>query len=195
LFSGIFGFFVVKMVYRKQHIISEETLVELLRARDSKGMNILYDNYSAALFGVILRIVENREIAEDILQEGFVKIWNNFQSYDSSKGRLFTWMINICRNQALDKLRSKAEMNSSKNQSLDNAVNMIDGSANFKNNVDTIGIKELTEKLEEEQKVIIDLLYFKGFTQAEAAEKLNIPLGTVKTRSRMAILKLREYFQ
>src|SRR5207253_4702565 len=73
---------------------SEEELVILLQNRDQKAFSYLYDNYAAALNGVIYRMVENRELAEDILQEAFIKIWNNFSNYDSLKGRLFTWMLN-----------------------------------------------------------------------------------------------------
>ena len=79
----------------------------MLLAREAKGIEILYDNYSAALYGVIHRIIQNDEIAEDVLQETFLKIWNNFGQYDSVKGRLFSWMINIARNGAIDKIRSK----------------------------------------------------------------------------------------
>lgn len=188
------SFVEVIMSYTKHHTITEESLVEMLRNRDMRGISILYDNYSKTLFAIIIRIVENKELAEDILQEAFVKIWNNFSSYDSTKGRLYTWMLNIARNQALDKLRSKAENNSSKNQSLDTIVHIVDNVDSYKTNIDVIGVKEITEKLDPEHKIIIDLLYFKGYTQAETADKLQIPLGTVKTRARMAIIKLRQYF-
>ena len=77
---------------------SEEELVLLLQNHDQQAFSYLYDNYSAALNGIIYRMVDNRELAEDILQEAFVKIWNNFSSYDTGKGRLFTWMLNITRN-------------------------------------------------------------------------------------------------
>src|SRR6188508_2589331 len=84
----------------------EAYFVESLRARDEKALSLLYDKYSAALFGVALKIVKREELAEDVLQETFIKIWTAFSQYDSSKGRLFTWMLNICRNQAIDKIRS-----------------------------------------------------------------------------------------
>ncbi|HNP49634.1 MAG TPA: sigma-70 family RNA polymerase sigma factor, partial [Bacteroidia bacterium] len=87
--------------------ITEEELIRLLSNREEKGIEILYDNYSAALYGVIHRIVQQDEIAEDVLQETFLKIWNNFGQYDSAKGRLFSWMINIARNASIDKVRSK----------------------------------------------------------------------------------------
>lgn len=172
--------------------IEEEDLIRLLAAREKQGIEILYDNYSAALYGVIQRIVVSDEIAEEVLQETFLKIWNNFAQYDSSKGRLFTWMVNICRNLAIDKVRSKDFVNQNKNQSIDNAVSLSDHKTSF--DPDLIGVRDIVKKLEPEYRQIIDLLYFKGYSQSEAAEKLNIPLGTVKTRSRAAIQRLRVYF-
>ncbi len=145
------------------------------------------------MYGVILRIVQNEEIAEDILQEAFLKIWNNFGQYDAAKGRLFTWIVNICRNLAIDKLRSRDFVNQSKNHTIENSVSgLVSVISSY--NPDTIGIKEIVKKLEPDYRTIIDLLFFEGYSQSEAAEKLNIPLGTVKTRSRAAILKLRMLF-
>jgi RNA polymerase sigma-70 factor (ECF subfamily) len=141
----------------------------------------------------MLRIVQNEEVAEDLLQELFLKIWIQFKQYDTSKGRLFTWMINIARNLAIDKIRSREFLNASKTQPLDDAVNTSKpGYSSF--NPETIGLKDVISKLEPEHREIIDLMYFKGFTQIEVALKLHLPLGTVKTRSRTAIMKLRNYF-
>jgi RNA polymerase sigma factor (sigma-70 family) len=178
----------------RHHKIEEEELVRLLTQQDRKAIEILYDNYSTALYGVIHRIVQSDEIAEDLLQETFVKIWKSFSMYNASKGRLFTWIMNIARNLAIDKVRSKDFVNSSKNQSLDNIVSFVEMQNNHAPNPDTIGVKELLEKLTPEQRSIIDLLYFKGYTQTEVAEKLNMPLGTVKTRTRLAINTLRKEF-
>src|SRR4051812_22826303 len=166
----------------------------MLSEKNTKGMEILYDNYSAALYGVIFRIVGKDEIAEDLLQETFLRIWNNFSKYDSTKGRLFTWMVNIARNIALDKVRSKDYLNQSKNQSLTDTVSFSELAYEAPYNPEIIGVKEMVRKLEPEYKEIIDLLFFGGYTQSEAAVKLGIPLGTVKTRSRAAVTKLRQQF-
>jgi RNA polymerase sigma factor (sigma-70 family) len=179
-----------------RHIkISEEDLISLLRNRDMKGMEILYDNYSSALYGIIYRIIQSDEIAEDVMQETFLKIWNNFSQYDPEKGRLFTWMVNIARNQSIDKVRSKEFVNQTKNQRLDNVVSFVDMSKSSAYNPDTIGLKEMVKNLDAEYRQIIDLIFFEGYSQSEAAEKLSIPLGTVKTRSRAAIMKLRQQFE
>lgn len=174
--------------------IAEQDLIALIVARNKQGIEILYDNYSGALYGVIYRIVQNDEIAEDVLQEAFIKIWNNFAQYDATKGRLFTWLVNLSRNLAIDKVRSREFINSSKNQEIGNIVSFIDMGNNHSYKPELIGLRELVRKLEPEHKEVIDLLYFSGYTQSEAAEKLNIPLGTVKTRARNAIMKLRKEF-
>lgn len=174
-------------------IIPEEELVARLRSQDSSAVSVLYDMYSPALFGVVLQIVKEEETAEDVLQEAFVKIWNSFQSYDDSKGRLFTWMINVCRNLAIDKIRSKQYRVSQKTKEIPASPRAIYGSGSFK--PEHIGIREITEKLNPEQKQIIDLMYFEGLTQSEIAEEFNIPLGTVKTRARSAIKTLGKLFK
>lgn len=178
----------------KQSILSEEVLVDLLFKRERQAITYLYDHYKAALYGVLYRIVPDEDEALDLLQDTFVKIWKNFDQYDPTKGRLYTWMVNVARNLAIDKLRSKDFNNNSKNQPIDNVVNVLDSSKNYSINPDTIGLKEMMAKLSPEQISIIDLLYYQGYTQVEVAEELNIPLGTVKTRARLAISILRKEF-
>ena len=174
--------------------MSEEELVRALQKREKIGAEALYHMYSASLYGVILRIVTDEAAAEDVLQETFLKIWNSFSGYSAEKGRLFTWMVNIARNQAIDKVRSKDFKNQTKNQELENNVTFIDEQRNTVYKPELLGIKELVGKLRPEQKSILDLVYFKGFTHVEAAEELGLPLGTVKTRLRMAIQQLRKHF-
>jgi RNA polymerase sigma-70 factor, ECF subfamily len=174
--------------------IAENELVGLLRSGSEKGFHILYDNYSAALYGVIGRMVENKELAEDLLQECFVKIWNNISMYDESKGRLFTWMINMARNLCIDKLRSKDYNNSLKNRDIDGTVHIYDQQQSSQHNPDHIGLRKIVGQLQPEQARIIELMYFKGYTQSEIAEEFSIPLGTVKTRARAALGKLRSLF-
>jgi RNA polymerase sigma factor (sigma-70 family) len=174
--------------------LSEEELISKLKSRDTIAIRALYDMYSAALFGVISRLVPHTEVAEDILQETFIKIWNAADSYDSSKGRLFTWMMNIARNLAIDKVRSKDFRNSEKNQDIDNNVDFIDAQKEITFNADLLGLKDIVDTLKPEYNNVLDMVYFKGYTHVETAEELNLPLGTVKTRLRMAILELRKYF-
>lgn len=174
--------------------LSEEELIQALRNREKIAVEALYDMYSASLYGVIVRIVIDEELAEDILQETFVKIWNSFSGYSAEKGRLFTWMVNIARNLSIDKVRSKDFRNQGKNQELENNVTFIDEQRNTVYNPELLGIRDLVQTLKPEQKSILDLVYFKGYTHVEAAEELDIPLGTIKTRLRMAIQQLRKHF-
>ncbi len=140
-------------------------------------------------------MVENRELSEDILQEAFVKIWNNFTSYDKTKGRLFTWMLNLTRNLTIDTLRSKSYKKQSKISGNENTVsNIQDGNTGIEK-FDSVGLTKQLSHLKPDQKIIIDLAYFNGFTQDEISKQLNIPLGTVKTKMRSAILELRKYIQ
>lgn len=169
-------------------------MVLALRNREKIAIEALYDMYSSSLYGVISRIIIDTPTSEDVLQETFVKIWHSFSSYSTEKGRLFTWMINIARNLAIDKLRSKDFKNQNKNQELENNVTSIDEQINTIYKPELLGIKDLVETLKPEQKSILDLVYFKGYTHVEAAEELGIPLGTIKTRLRMAIQQLRKHF-
>lgn len=174
--------------------LTEEELVLALRNREKIAADALYDMYSGSLFGVISRIIADTSVAEDVLQETFIKIWNSFSGYSAEKGRLFTWMVNIARNLAIDKIRSKDFKNQNKNHELENNVTFIDEQRNTVYKPELLGVKELVDKLKPEQKIILDLVYFKGYTHVEAAEELDVPLGTVKTRLRMAIIQLRRYF-
>jgi RNA polymerase sigma-70 factor (ECF subfamily) len=174
--------------------LPEEALVLALRQREKIAIEALYDMYSSSLFGVIVRIVNDEAVAEDVLQDTFIKIWNSFSSYDAGKGRLFTWMVNIARNLSIDKIRSKDFKNQGKNQELENNVTFIDEQRNTVYKPELLDIKELVGTLKPEQKSILDLVYFKGYTHVEAADELGVPLGTIKTRIRMAISQLRKHF-
>ena len=176
-------------------VLTEDELVSRLFKQDREAFAYLYDNYAPALYGIIFRIVQKEEIARDVLQECFLKIWSNFTQYDKTKGRLFTWTVNIARNLAIDTTRSKDFKNQSKNLDISDLVNTIDSKQTAVLKPDQIGLKALIEKLKPEQRQLIDMVYFGGYTQAEVAETLNIPLGTVKTRIRAALLELRAVFK
>ncbi|CAN5549421.1 sigma-70 family RNA polymerase sigma factor [soil metagenome] len=176
----------------KKKNYNEEELVALLKNKDAVAYNVLYDNYSAALFGVVARIIPAEEIAQDILQDVFVKIWKSIDKYDKTKGRLYTWMLNIARNSAIDYSRSKQSKLENKIQDIDNSVYELNKQRSSTINTDIIGVKEEIIKLKDDYRVLIDYIYFKGFTQEETAKELNIPIGTVKTRVRAALIELRK---
>ncbi|MBJ2173302.1 sigma-70 family RNA polymerase sigma factor [Aureibaculum sp. A20] len=168
----------------------EESII-LFQKKDVKAFEYLYNTYKKSLLGVIFTIVKNDTIAEEILQDVFIKAWNSADSYNSSKGRFFTWMLNISRNAAIDKIRSKNFKNNKKNQHVDNFVDVIETYDNLDATTNSIGIKKFVDKLAEKCKEVIHLLYFKGYTQKEVSETLKMPIGTVKTRNRNCINELR----
>lgn len=173
----------------------EEKLISGLLAGDKLAVKQLYRQYAPSLLGVIKRIVKFDEIAEDLLQDVFVKIWKSISTYDSNKGKLFTWMVNLTRNLAIDYIRSKSALKDSKTDDISELLNLgIEPFADGSEKTDTIGIKNLIGVLKKDQKIIIDLIYFQGFTHVQVSEELNIPLGTVKTKLRLAILQLRKHF-
>ncbi len=171
----------------------EAELVVLLKQRTQSSFNYLYDNYSAALYTTIVSILQDKEMANDVLQEVFIKIWRQIEQYNSDKGRLFTWMINISRNASIDTLRSKSYHLQKQNQELTENVYSAAGSVNT--DVDKIGLRKLITHLKEEQKVLVDLAYFQGYTQDEISKLLDMPLGTVKTRLRSALINLRAFLK
>ena len=163
-----------------------------LKAKDQQSFSYLYDNYAGALYSIVLQVVPDKELASDVLQEVFVNIWRKIESYDASKGRLFTWMLNVARNLAIDMVRSKAYQNSQKNQVLPETDFFDKAGSSIQQNVDNIGLKKIVNKLKTEHRVLIDLAYFKGYTHEEIAEIESLPLGTVKTRIRSALTQLRD---
>jgi RNA polymerase sigma factor (sigma-70 family) len=169
----------------------EQELVLLLSQKNDQAFAYLYDNYSSSLFGIINQIIPNTESASDVLQDVFVNIWRKIDSYDPAKGRLFTWMLNIARNAAIDKLRSRPYQNNLKNQPISDNVNSSVPEQAVAPQMNDIGLRKVISRLKEEQRLLIDLSYFQGFTHEEIAKLMNIPLGTVKTRIRSALTQLR----
>ena len=171
----------------------EEALVQRLQNGDQSVISEIYDNYSSTLYGVIFRIMQNEDEANDILQEAFINIWKYAKSYKANKSSLFTWMLNIARNKAIDAIRSKNRKNEI--QSTEANVYIFENANPVENNTDTIGIKEAVDKLAADKKEVIELAYFGGYTQQEMADELNLPLGSVKTKVRAAMADLRKLFR
>ncbi|HXD79575.1 MAG TPA: sigma-70 family RNA polymerase sigma factor [Puia sp.] len=175
---------------------TEQELVRALKDRNDQAFSFLYDHYAGALYSIIRQIVsDNAGLANDVLQEVFINVWRKIGSYDQTKGRLFTWMLNIARNAAIDMLRSKGYQNAQKNQEFPDTVYKGASGQTVQPNVDHIGLRKVLEKLKPEHRVLVDLAYFKGYTHEEIAQITSIPLGTVKTRIRNALIQLREHLQ
>ncbi|WP_046758049.1 RNA polymerase sigma factor [Kordia jejudonensis] len=167
-------------------------LIKKFKNKDPKALEALYDMYNESIFGVIHTIVKNDDIATEVMQDVFVKAWNKSDSYTAGKGRFFTWLLNIARNAAIDKVRSKSFKNAQQNHDIDFFVHSIETHDSLDQKTNAIGIKQYIEKLTENCKKVVDYIYFKGYTQKETAEALDIPLGTVKTRNRNCIKELRK---
>lgn len=173
-------------------MVDLDTLVKRFQQKDIKAFEELYLMYSKSMQGVVYNIVRDSKISEELMQDVFIKAWNNAASYSPSKGRFFTWILNIARNTAIDKTRSKAFKQSKQNLNTDFFVDIIASNDDLDSKTNTIGIRKYVTQLSEKCKTIIEFLYFKGFTQKETAETLEIPIGTIKTRNRSCIQKLRD---
>lgn len=171
---------------------TEAEIIEAIRNKNQDVFSFVIDKYSAAISGIIKSIVQSPEDLEDILQIAFVKVWNNFGSYDEAKGRLYTWMINIARNTAIDYYKSSEQKHKNKIHNIDDVVNSVNTKYQFSDNHDGIYLNTYLNKLPEDYKELIILAYYNGLTQVEIAEQLQMPLGTVKTKVRTALLMLRK---
>jgi RNA polymerase sigma factor (sigma-70 family) len=179
------------MLATKTDKYSEQELVALLKLNHKAAFEYLYDNYSSALYGIIFKIVRHEEKAADIMQEVFLKIWRKIGDYYHEKGSLYTWMLNIARNSAIDLIRKEKNIF---NLDIENHVGVLDNENNDSLNINTIDLKNIVDTLEPERKILLDLVYLQGYTQQEAAEKLDIPLGTAKSRIRLALQQLKLYY-
>jgi RNA polymerase sigma-70 factor, ECF subfamily len=169
--------------------------VELLQAvarGDEAALAHLYDAYRVILFGLLVRILNSREEAEDILQDVFVQVWRRAKDFDEKRGRPFTWLVTLARSRAIDRLRLLGARQRLANGAAQEQTEMVSDAL-----TDTIRqeqkekVRRALAELPDEQKHTLMLAYFDGLTQSEIAAKLNTPLGTIKTRMRSGMIKLR----
>ncbi|MFT7050600.1 MAG: RNA polymerase sigma factor (sigma-70 family) [Psychroserpens sp.] len=169
----------------------EQQIVELLANGDKKALNLLYENYSDSLYGVILKVTINEELAQDALQETFIKVWKNAKKYDSKKAKLFTWLYRIAKNTAIDKLRS-FNNRFEKEVQINKSNVYILPTANL--NQDVIDLKEHVARLDMKYQIVLKALFFEGMTQQEASDELDIPLGTIKSRLKIGLRELKKVY-
>lgn len=166
-------------------------LLQRVQQRDQGALAQLYDDFSASLYGIVLRVLRGDEgFAQEALQDTFVKIWNNASGYDPSKGRPFTWMVNIARNTAIDRLRSSDMKKARAIHSLDGHVYHLATEAT-QDQLDGADMVKVLNGLKPEHRELIDMAYYQGYSQQEIADRTKIPLGTVKSRTRAALTELR----
>ena len=171
--------------------MQEEELILNFQKKNVKAFETIYQMYHKNILGVVLNIVRDSAIAEEVTQDIFIKAWNNASSYSPKKGRFFTWLLNIARNASIDKVRSKDFKNNSKNLDTQIFVDILGTHDNLNSETDAIGLRNFVNQLADTCKKIIELLYFKGYTQKEASESLDMPIGTIKTKNRNCISSLR----
>ena len=169
----------------------EKQIVELLSKGDKKALNLLYENYADSLYGVILKVTINEELAQDALQETFIKVWKNAKKYDSKKAKLFTWLYRIAKNTAIDKLRS-FNNRFEKEVQIDKSNVYILPAASL--NQDVLDLKEHVARLDEKYQIVLKALFFEGMTQQEASDELDIPLGTIKSRLKIGLRELKKVY-
>ncbi|UII75447.1 sigma-70 family RNA polymerase sigma factor [Flagellimonas sp. HMM57] len=169
-----------------------DDLIQQFQQKDKTAFEKLYTMYADNICGVINTIIQDPERAEELCQDVFVKIWEKSDSYNPTKGRFFTWILNIARNTAIDELRSKIHKNQKKNLHVHSLVGIFEKGEDLNSKIDTIGIQTLLKGLKEKCILLIDLLYYKGYTQKEVAKELNTPIGTIKTRIRSCISEIRK---
>lgn len=174
---------------------NEAELVIALKKKENTAFRYLYLHYRGALLSIITQIIPDEETANDVLQESIITIWKNIDKYDPAKGRLYTWLLNVTRNTAINKIRSKEYKNSLKNESTENLVYKPEASFDIETKIIQIGLRKMVREMKTEYREVLELAYFHGCTQEEISRALNIPLGTVKTRLRNSLLELRKKFR
>ncbi len=173
----------------------DSTLIRRLQERDPKALSEVYDRYGRLVYSIIYRIVRNPSLAEDLVQETFLRIWSRAASFDAEKGAIGTWVLTVARNRAIDHVRSTDGRLQAGAMDLDRLENT---SLFAQLGTDALSLdrmrrlQEAFQKLTPTQRQVIDLAYYEGLSQTEMAERLKQPLGTVKTWTRSALKLLRD---
>jgi len=188
-------FFVVAMAAAVLRAAGDGDLVARLRRRDPEALGELYDRYGRLIYSLILRIVANQAIAEELVQESFLRVWNRSEGFQEERGSLGPWVLTIARNQALDYVRSLEGRSSKRSVSVDDTEPPVAMNAAEERILDGIQLKKVRvaiERLSANHRLVIEMAYFEGLSQTEMAERISQPLGTIKTWTRMALKSLRE---
>lgn len=173
--------------------VNDVELLKSIVARDETALAQLYDGYRVILFGLLMRILNNREEAEDVLQEVFLQVWRRAADFDENRGRPFTWLVTLTRSRGIDRLRTLAARERVATAGAKEESEAVSDAASdvFRSEQRDLVTSALAQ-LPDEQKRALMLAYFDGLTQSEIATRLGAPLGTIKTRMRTGMMKLRE---
>jgi RNA polymerase sigma-70 factor, ECF subfamily len=172
---------------------SDSELLHAIARGDEQALASLYDRYRLILFGLILRILHSRPEAEDVLQDVFIQVWKRAADFDESRGRPFTWLVTLCRSRTIDRLRALESRQRTANEAVQEAEESVsDSEQDAMRAEQSAVVRQCLGDLPREQRETLVLAYFEGLTQTEIASRLGAPLGTVKTRMRSGMIKLRE---
>ncbi|MGF7033238.1 RNA polymerase sigma-70 factor (ECF subfamily) [Paenibacillus mucilaginosus] len=175
--------------------LSDQELIERITARDEEALTMLYDRYEKAVYAFAYRMVQDPMMAEEVVQELFLRIWNAAARYDSGQGKLTTWMFTLTRNITIDALRKKRRRSPQQPAEPEALSFMVDERADTEGEVESrwVGeeIQAAMQVLNQDQKQVLEWIYYQGYTQQEVSERYAIPLGTVKSRVRLALKQLQ----
>ena len=172
---------------------SDTDLLHAIARGDESSLAALYDRYSAILLGLLLRILHDRPEAEDVLQEVLLQVWRRARDFDEARGRGFTWLVTLARSRAIDRLRSiDARTRAATAAGREVREETADATDDVLHSEQRVVVQAALARLPEEQRRALWLAYYDGLTQSEIAARLNQPLGTIKTRMRSGLIKLRE---
>ena len=168
----------------------DERLIYLLCDKDKNGISLIFEHYGPFLLNVIKKVIYDDDMAEDVLMNVLLKVWQKFDQFDAEKGSLFSWLVRITKNSSIDKTRTKDFRLTEESRQGPELLNIAE-EVSIDDSIDKMYIKQLLDQLPQMHRKLIDMSYFEGFTHKEIAQRLDLPLGTVKTRIRLAIKHLR----
>jgi RNA polymerase sigma-70 factor (ECF subfamily) len=182
---------------RQYLILADEDLISLVEASDAEALAALYDRHSRAAFSLAYRMMGDRQAAEDLAQDAFLKIWRGAGSYRAERGSVRTWILSIVHNRGIDQLRSQASRRRTQDKVEATAPRSqpSEAFAETWRNSQRDQVREALNTLPPEQLKILELAYFSGYTHVEISELLSLPLGTVKGRMRLGLKKVRDFFE
>ena len=171
----------------------DQQLIDQVKKGDKTAFKEIYSRFSQVTYNLALRILKDKEDAEEVVQEIFLQIWNKAYSYDADRGAVSTWVVNIARSRSIDKLRSLGYRNKNVEIDEEKVNSNVDLSRTIEDRDESKQvIRQALDSLPEKQRVAIELVYFGGLTHTEAADELEEPVGTIKTRIRLGVMKLKD---
>src|SRR5215208_1241842 len=182
---------------RQYLILADEDLISMVEASDSEAFATLYDRHSRAAFSLAYRMIGDRQAAEDLAQDAFLKVWRGAGSYRAERGSVRTWILSIVHNRGIDQLRSHASRRRTQERVEASAPRSqpSEAFAETWRNSQRDQLREALNTLPAEQLKILELVYFSGYTHVEISELVDVPLGTMKGRMRLGLKKMRDYFE